>query len=319
MYHRIAAVAGDEWGLSVDPGRFAEHLEVIGDHCRPVALPELAEAVERRTLAAGRVVITFDDGYRDNLEVAKPLLERYGIPATVFVASGYLDAQRSFWWDDVEEICLRSERLPQHLEVEVGDGRLEWDLAEPTVRSSWRDVPRQRLRIWPAPATQRHALHQALFQEVQPLQHATRSRVLDAVREAAGLRPSTHDSLTADEVSRLVEGGLIEVGAHTVTHPILTGLSPDCRREEIRSGKQHLEELVGRPVESFAYPNGRFDRDVVESVREAGFRCAVTTIARAVRRRDNLLRLPRFGVENWSGDEFERRLSSWGAALGGAS
>ena len=140
------------------------------------------------------------------------------------------------------------------------------------------------------------------------------SRLLDAIREAAALPRSQSDCLTAGDVPRLVEGGLIEVGAQYGDRPVLPNLSPGARREEIRSGKERLEALAGGPVQTFAYPHGRFNRAAVRSVQEAGFRCAVTTVARTVRRRDSPLRVPRFGVENWSAEEFERRLSDWGAA-----
>jgi peptidoglycan/xylan/chitin deacetylase (PgdA/CDA1 family) len=313
MYHRVdAATADSGWGLSVDPARFEEHLAVIREVSRPIRLMEVAAGVEGRALPRDWVAVTFDDGYRDNLDTAKPLLERYAIPATVFIASAYLDSDRPFWWDEVEEICLRTERLPDHLEVEVGDRRLTWSLVDPMVTSTWRETPRQTLRVWPAPASARHALFQALFEELQPLPHELRSRVLGAIREAADIPPAARSIMTSEEVLRLVDDGLLEVGAHTVTHPILTALPSQARVDEIRGGKDRLEELLRGPIECFAYPHGRLNRQVAQSVRDAGITCAVTTVPRAVRTSDNPLRLPRLNVENWSGEELMLRLSSWG-------
>ncbi len=104
MYHRIAAPASDLWRLSVTPAHFAEHLEAIKERFRPVALQDLVAAIRRQTVPRGSVAITFDDG---NLYEAKPLLERYEIPATVFVATSYIDSARDFWWDELEQLLLR--------------------------------------------------------------------------------------------------------------------------------------------------------------------------------------------------------------------
>lgn len=105
MYHSVSSGRPDPWDLCVEPHRFAEQLQVLRKLFRVVSLAEL-----RRALAAGErlsrtVVITFDDGYRDNLLVAKPALEEQGLPATVFVTTGYVGSDRDFWWDELEVFC----------------------------------------------------------------------------------------------------------------------------------------------------------------------------------------------------------------------
>src|SRR5262249_42280820 len=97
MYHRIAELQFDPWGLAVSPRHFAEHLEVLRKHGQPRPLTQAVKALQRQEEVEGRpLVITFDDGYADNLYNAAPLLDRYDVPATLFLATGYIDGAREF-------------------------------------------------------------------------------------------------------------------------------------------------------------------------------------------------------------------------------
>lgn len=112
LYHRVAELPVDSFRLAVTPDRFAEQLEEIRTRFQVFRLTELADAIKAGELQRRSVAITFDDGYVDNLVNAKPLLERYEIPATVFVASGHLGSSRNFWWDDLELLCSKDRGLP---------------------------------------------------------------------------------------------------------------------------------------------------------------------------------------------------------------
>ena len=108
MYHRVADISFDPWRLAVSPAYFAEQMEVLHEHFDPVPLAELS--TDPRSAPRSRsVAVTFDDGYRDGLDDGTPVLERYGIPATVFVTSGYVGSSRDFGWDELERICFIGE------------------------------------------------------------------------------------------------------------------------------------------------------------------------------------------------------------------
>ena len=112
----------------------------------------------------------------------------------------------------------------------------------------------------------------------------------------------------------LTQGGLIEVGAHSVSHSLLAGLPEAAQREEIQQSKLQIEELSGRPVLAFAYPYGKPDSytaATVQLVREAGFAGACSNRPGVVTRGANPYELPRLHVYDWDGEQFERRLSSW--------
>ncbi len=222
-YHRVADDGPEPLGLSVSLRNFEEHLEVLKGYGRPVRFDGIRQATRRGTTPEA-FCVTFDDGYADNLHHAKPLLEKFDVPATVFVASGFLGTEAGFPWD--------------------GDR--------------------------PAPAV-----------------------------------------LTPDELVRLADGELLEVGAHTRTHPRLPSLPTGAQRTEIVSGKTALEEIVGRPVLSFAYPFGAYSSTTVALVKETGFRQACTVEKGTAWRQTDPWRIPRLLARDRDGDDLARRLRRW--------
>jgi peptidoglycan/xylan/chitin deacetylase (PgdA/CDA1 family) len=152
---------------------------------------------------------------------------------------------------------------------------------------------------------------------LRPLPAGERRQVLEEVLTWAGATPmgrSTHRVLSPDEIIRLVEGELVDVGAYTVTHWVLAALPAAAQRVEIRGSKDRLEDILGRPVTSFAYPNGtRSDctAETLEAVREAGFTCACANFADMLWRGSDRFQLPPVLVRDWDGEEFTRRLRRW--------
>jgi peptidoglycan/xylan/chitin deacetylase (PgdA/CDA1 family) len=270
LYHRIVAAPSDPWRMAVEPGHFAQHLELLSSHFHVLSLADLVASIGEKAIAPGALAITFDDGYRDNLLTAKPLLERHGAPATVFVTTGYMNLGRDFWWDKLE-------RLPRD--------------------EDWDDI---------------NVGHRLRHRELLALDHEKRLALLDAMAADAGLAPDDDvRTMSAAEVRRLADGGLISIGAHTVTHPVLTRLSPREQLDEMQSSREHLEGLLDRTVDSFSYPYGDHNRATIACARTAGFACACTSARTALTAASDPFQLPRFHVDNWPGDEFERQLTGW--------
>jgi len=303
--------------LAVTPRRFAEHLEVLRQHARPVQLRELSQALHYGNLADRSVVITFDDGYADNLHNAKPLLERHDVPATVFVASGYVGRKREFWWDELDRLLLQPGALPERLQLIVNGNTYQWELGEAAYYTV-EDFRRHRgWRAWDKSPTPRHHLYTSLYEVLRPASEEERRRKLSELRRwtvTAPARRSNHRALSLEEIDKLQEGGLLEVGAHTVTHPVLSALPPVSQRHEIGKSKARLEKILDHPVSSFAYPYGKprdYTAETVDIVRQAGFACACSGFAGLVRRSSDRFQLPRVYVRNWSGDRLARQLSRW--------
>jgi peptidoglycan/xylan/chitin deacetylase (PgdA/CDA1 family) len=113
--------------------------------------------------------------------------------------------------------------------------------------------------------------------------------------------------MTSDEVRRLAEGGLVEVGSHTVTHPVLSRLSTDSQRNEIQASKAHLEEILGQPVKSFACPFGGaadYSTETISILREVGYDCACSNFPGVVWGSTDRYQLPRIDVRDWDGEQF---------------
>jgi peptidoglycan/xylan/chitin deacetylase (PgdA/CDA1 family) len=322
LYHRVAEVPSDPFKLCVSPRNFAEQLEVLQQQqlkhqSQPMRLQNLAQMVREGKSPHRSIAITFDDGYVDNLHHAKPLLEQFEIPATVFVATGNIESQREFWWDELERLVLQPGRLPKLLSLNVGDRTYSWDLGEAAEYSA-ADYQRDRTWTWYVPEdadpSPRQRVFRSLYQFLQPLLPIERQRLMDELLAQAGVTATgrdTHRSLSPTEVRILAAGGAIEVGAHTVTHPKLSALPAATQRQEIKQSKSQLEAILERSVTSFAYPHGDYTEVTAELVAGAGFGCACSTRANRVRRQANCFQIPRVEVGNWDGDTFAKQLARW--------
>jgi peptidoglycan/xylan/chitin deacetylase (PgdA/CDA1 family) len=314
MYHRVTTVPSDPFSLCVTPEHFAEQLEVVREHTQPMRLQHLAEGLQQDAVPPRAVVLTFDDGYADNLLNARPLLDRYDIPATVFITTGNLRREREFWWDELERILLQPGTLPKSLRLTIGGTGHAWDLDE---ASTYDEDAFQRNRQWrfeeEAP-TRRHSLYCSLWRLLQLAPDAERRATLDELVSWSGgsgqSRPN-YRTLTVQELLSLGRGDLVEIGAHTVTHPALPELSENLQREEVSQSKLELEEMLGYRITSFAYPYGSLSKRSVAIVRECGFDRACSTASMTVEPNSDRFQLPRIQVDDWNGEEFHRRLGQW--------
>lgn len=314
LYHRVVELALDPQLLAVTPQHFAEHLDIVRRY-RPMRLQSLNRALSGGRLPRRAVVVTFDDGYADNLYNAKPLLERYDLPATVFVTAGQVGQTREFWWDDLERLVLQPGPLPERLELQVNGRVVRW---EPGRAADGGEEAYQRYADWhierradPGP---RQQLYRALYDLLHGLTAEERRTALDKLCAWAGADSAgrlTHRALTAAEVAQLADGDLLEVGAHTMTHSRLAALSIKQQQEEICRSKDQLEGILNRPVLSLAYPHGSYTAETLGMVQDAGLACACSSDANAVWRNADRWQLPRVVMRNWDGDEFARWLGGW--------
>jgi len=295
-YHRVANVRRDENEVCVTPKHFAEQMEAVSKYAHPISLRELVQCLKVGSLSPKSVAVTFDDGYTDNLYEAKPVLERYAIPATVFVCTGF--AGKEFWWDELDGLVMSSKAELGVLRLELGKKQFVW--SEPDVRSE-------------ASLNVRRKFRSALYNFLLALDAQDQNDAMNAIRSWSCVSPkeTTVRAMTHPELLQLTEGGLIEIGAHTQHHPMLPQLSLERQRKEIVSSKQDLESLLGRRVDGFAYPNGRATDDTKRIVREAGFAFACTSLQDVVRPASHLHELTRFWQEDVEGDKFLQGLRLW--------
>jgi len=311
MYHRIAVEPLDPWRLCVTPESFAGHLDWLRAHCRVVPLRQLAGELREGRLVRRSVAISFDDGYADNLLAAEPLLRERGLPATFFLTTATLGAQREFWWDELERLLMRPEALPATLRIRV-DGEERSFVAG---RAAAPCDPQQECRgvpPWEAVAGTRLAFYYQVWDSLRPLEEPARQQALAQLRagldlpEAAG---NARRTLTHQEVGQLAGSAIADIGAHSVTHAAFSRRTPEQQRWEMQHSRQELAALLGREIPGFAYPYGDLAQDSAELAREAGYEFACTTQEAPVTPAASAHLLPRVAVEECGARAFAARVS----------
>jgi peptidoglycan/xylan/chitin deacetylase (PgdA/CDA1 family) len=310
MYHRIADLPSDPWGLAVTPRHFAQQLAVLRQRYSPISLRELVGSLGPRRLPKRAVAITFDDGYTDNLHIAKPVMEKFDIPATVFITTGHVGRSSPFWWDDLDRVILQARHLPGHLKIQIGQATHQWDLSDAQRAREAEDL----LRSWRAwnkpPAESREALFVELYGLLDPLPSDAKHSVVGRLKEWAGISTAADDYgvVTSEDIVDLGKGGLVDIGAHTISHSRLGRLSLERQRHEIRGSQAALEKILGRAVTSFAYPHGLrtdYTRDTVAAVRETGFDHACAAYSGIVTSASERFELPRCAVPDLEAHAFQ--------------
>jgi len=286
-FHRVLREADALFPNVPDARRFARILTWLKGWLNVLPLDEAIERLSSGELPERAAAITFDDGYADNYTEALPVLREHGMSATFFVATGFLDGGR-MWNDTVIEAIRRS--------------RLD------TVDLAAIGLPRLPI----ASLTERRA---AIEQCIKALKYRPLSqRVADSEQVALAAQATPPDDLMmkSAELRALHRNGM-QIGAHTVSHPILTRLTKDDARAEIVGSRARLEELLDAPVKCFAYPNGKLGDDYsdehVTLVRDSGFAYALSTNAGAAGRdSSDLMQLPRFTPWDRTSFRFGARL-----------
>lgn len=293
MYHQVGSPGDDPWNLAVWPDRFAEQMEFLARHRKVMSVTELAHRHKTGTLPPNAAAVTFDDGYASNFHIAKPILERFGVPATVFVVSSFLDDPREPWSDELASALVQSPELPDQLRLALVGQIHQWPVKNQT-RSTRLALNRQ--------------IHDVLLR-VGP---EDRRLAVDQIRDQIADPPPLSDVrriMTKSELVCLAKGGLIEIGGHTATHPFLPWRSEKEQRTEIDLCKRTLEDVLGKPVVGFCYPYGEHNETTLSLIGEFGFAYACTAAQGYVHRRDHPFRLPRFDGGNWDGEDFGRRFA----------
>jgi peptidoglycan/xylan/chitin deacetylase (PgdA/CDA1 family) len=288
-YHRVAQGVQDPFQLCVQPENFAAHLEEIVRRREPSTLSSLSEPSRRP-----RVVVTFDDGYADNLSNVLPIAKAKGVPITVFVTTGMLGGHKGFWWDRLA-VLLRAR--PEGTSEIV----LALDGSQVTIPISAGD--QETLG-----AIRSHLISRAVPEIDGALESVAEQWSVDLSA------PPDARVLTPDELGVLAATDLVTIGAHTVDHVRLRGRSGEEQLQTIAASKKELEQLLDRKVSHFAYPFGRaadFDDASVDAVRLAGFETACTTLPGTAHLSTDRHRLPRRLVMDWGRTRFRAQLQRW--------
>jgi peptidoglycan/xylan/chitin deacetylase (PgdA/CDA1 family) len=258
---------------------FRRQMEYLARHFTVLPLASAVEQLRAGALEGPTACITFDDGFRDNHQVAFPILRAHGLPATVFLNTGLTGTADTVWF------C----RLVDAFGATTAD-RLEWNglslsLAGPARRQEASAKVQAALKRYPPPRL-RAELAEVL-------------RALGQAPDRSFSAESPFRMLDAPAIAEMARSGLVEFGAHTHTHAILANLTPAEQEDEIARSVRGVERLTGRPCRTFAYPNGG-PRDygpvALDILRSLGIVAAVTTVPGPNDRRTPPLELRRYGI-----------------------
>jgi peptidoglycan/xylan/chitin deacetylase (PgdA/CDA1 family) len=284
IYHRMLPAPDPILHDEIDAATFEGHVALLAAEFNVLLLGEACGRLASGTLPPRAACITFDDGYADNEQIALPILKRYGLPATFFVSSGFSDGGIMFNDSVIETVRQAAAGTHDLSSLNLG----VYSLSDSSTRRAAVDALLGKIKY--RPIAERHGL-------------------IEQIAEKMGAPIKKNLMMNPAQIRRLHDSGM-EIGAHTVNHPILASLDERQAQAEIGEGKRRLEDIIGSSVSLFAYPNGKPGVDYgprdVEIVKRMGFAAAVSTIIGVADRGSDPFQLPRFGP--W--DRNPRRLGA---------
>jgi peptidoglycan/xylan/chitin deacetylase (PgdA/CDA1 family) len=273
IFHRVLDEPDPLFPDEIHARRFDELCGWIAQWFNVLPLEEAVVRLRAGTLPARAAAITFDDGYEDNHRVAMPILQRHGLTATFFIATGFLDG--GCMWNDVAIEAARRCTAPSLDACVAG-------LEQPLPLGSWLE---------------RRQAAEAVIGAIKYQPVPERLQTVRRLAEQAGVAIPADLMMRSDQVLDMHRQGM-SIGAHTIDHPILATLDRDAIRAQIEGSRRILSHITGQEIDLFAYPNGKpgkdYDEVAVQVVQELGFTAAVSTAPGAVDSPDRRFELPRF-------------------------
>ncbi len=280
MYHNFSGPGGADPDFLNTEG-IRRQFTYLRQHFQVIPLSQLAEQLaSRRKLDRLTVALTIDDGRRNCYEFFFPLLKEFNLPATFFVVSSFIRGEEWIWTDKVMWLSEQPNR-PQELS---------------------------------------HGALAATFQSLNRIRPEDRKARIEALAKSMGVSvpqsaPAKYAPCSWNELREMSDSGLMEIGSHTVTHPILSSITDEESWNELTQSRAQIEEGVGRSVASFCFPNGMpgdFRPSQVQQVERAGYACSVIADFGMVTTASDPYRLPRIGVSRKSSEqEFAKYLDGF--------
>jgi peptidoglycan/xylan/chitin deacetylase (PgdA/CDA1 family) len=280
MYHAVVREPLQVWDWCfLDESTFRTQIAYVKQHFRVVPLCEAIAMLTSGSLEGPTLAITFDDGYQNNYDIAFPILASYDCPATIFLTTKYIDSDLMPWF-----------------------GRLNLALTHTTKQSLVWDETSVKLSTWAQKARASMALHKSLkrhhpYSIDNFVTEICRKLQVDTERKFSSGSP--YHMLRTSAIRAMIKSGLINFGAHTHNHSILSQLSSGEQQNEIMTSLQLVERFTGDTCKFFAYPNGLaadYDRSSIELLKSSSVRAAVSTISGPNTIHTSLMELRRYGV-----------------------
>ena len=271
LYHRVLDLQREKDfcslpGIIVSVKMFDEQMKYLSENYNVISLENLVDSLKNNLPFPKKgVVITFDDGWKDNFSFAFPTLKKYNLPATIFLTSGYIGTNKIFWPEQVISI-LKSEKNLKEKSKNLSD-----EIYPSVIQDCLDELVQYKKPYW-----------DILTDLIEYLKYSTevkREVIIDDLKKrmkSSGELFSDRPSLLNWEEIGILEKNYISFGSHSINHPILTQLDKAEAKKEIFDSKREIEKKLSRPVLAFAYPNGDLNDWVKDLVKQAGYLGAVT-------------------------------------------
>jgi len=288
MYHHVTD--GPEPPLPhVTAPIFRKQMKYLKKNYRVVCLEEMVKnLLESEPIPPRTVALTFDDEYEDVYKNAFPVLKEYKLPATIFIATGFVDTDRLPWTDELGFLFKQTDKT----DLTLGVG-------EESITLKWRE------------GDSKFRAFQKLKNLLKTLPEENRRRLFEKMKALLNTPDTNPNRILSSEQIQIMARAGITFGAHTVNHPILTRIPLDEAKWEIEESKKRLEEILEKEVSGFCYPNGGaddFNEEVEGVVRRAGYSYACSTVEGLNGPWSDLYALKRFWTSGSSLPLFAARL-----------
>jgi peptidoglycan/xylan/chitin deacetylase (PgdA/CDA1 family) len=299
MYHDLADDSEEiEAWTVIRTSDFISQMKFLTLNFEVVSLKDAGSAFDRNDsglLKRPMAVVTFDDGYSSYRRILLPILQSLNIPATVFISTRSVQEQTHNWYDRII-LALQGNSPVRLNHFRIGT----FEINRSRGADNWREINRLLSTLKQLNPDSRESVVSDLLRELNP----------PGTKAGDGLQ-----MMTVDDLRELSKSPLITVGAHSHCHNILTQLQDEEVRNSIRTSKSLLESWSGRPVTTFAYPNGNFNDRVVRIVKEEGFDLGVTTESRPWKKGESNLTIPRYGIGRYDSLRYFKARISGGLDL----
>ena len=263
---------------------FEAQIKWLAKTFHPITLTEMIQAVQsKRSLPSNSVLITFDDGLKNNIDIVYPILQKYNIPATIFLTVDYIGTDQFCWVDDLYITILTASENKQSL-----------DLSHPKADNLF-----QQGDTWAA----YHTLVEFLKVLPEDVLYEHLGRIFSQIEIDRDLYKGDFGMLSWEDIKKMDADPLISFGAHTANHRILTHIPSEDLDDELFGARQRMEGKLGHTVTSFCYPNGRLGLDFLpehmDMLERGGYSCAFATNRGMFDLvKDNVFSIPRVSVGN---------------------
>jgi peptidoglycan/xylan/chitin deacetylase (PgdA/CDA1 family) len=295
QYHRVASLCFDPLQLAVEPYNFEKQIEYLAQNYNVISMEQMKDHLENsQPFRDKTVVVTFDGGYKDVLYNAREVLQRYEVPAAVFTSTAQIIEGGQFWWKELEDFLIANQFEGQ-LDLEIDYKLCSWPLKT---------------------QLDRFRAYDGLYSILSDKTPSEQKSIIEQITGSLDLQAEELDNygiMSAQELRRIADGGLVTIGGHTHSYVKLSSLSKCQQIEEIWKNKKVLEEIMGQDIEYFSYPffcNYGYTAETVDILEDSGFSlaCGNSYGTVSIAGQTNRYELPRVKVGNWNVFTFYRFL-----------